>query len=405
MTQKSRVSVSLKDNEGEVISAWTSVSWRDHFTDPLGQLDVEARPTVAMDRARYRSFLAKGRLVALFLNDIRQATMLVTGTERIIGREGVIFRATAKGVLTTAFEGSADPYLAQNFDSDTPVADAVLTALTPYGFDIIQITAADNIAAMTGKAIDNQQADVVTTELEQKDIQVQANETAYGFGARIYTRLGLLLKTDVNGLLTLFKPDYQQAASYTLLSERTLGRSGDRMLSDPAITIKDSNDGQFSEIVLVGKEADKRGQKSATAPTSGIIIADTTRPSGIPFEKVQLTEIPAGRNTYVSTGGAAFKPKYRFDKKARDKTRALVMATVMHGARSQNAYQIQCTVDGMLSSTGAIWTAGTIARVIIDEEGIDDDMWILECTKSADIRGQRTALTLIPKGALILGEA
>jgi len=81
------------------------------------------------------------------------------------------------------------------------------------------------------------------------------------------------------------------------------------------------------------------------------------------------------------------------------------MATTMHGARSQSGFRITGAVDGLLSASGAIWTSGTIARVTIEEEDIDDNFWILENTKSADLRGQRTMLTLIPKDSLILGEA
>ncbi len=168
--------------------------------------------------------------------------------------------------------------------------------------------------------------------------------------------------------------------------------------------IRDTNDGQFSEVVVVGKEPDKRGQTSATAPTHGIQVADSERPPGVPFQNVKLEEIPPGRHTYFSDGGASYKPKFHFDKKARDAKRAQNMATIIHGSRARSAYQITGTVDGFKSNSGRIWTSGTVVRVVIDEEGLDESMFLLSNTKTANMQGQRTALTLIPLNSLVLGE-
>jgi len=405
MTDKNRVSIELIDNEGNSVTSWTRFEWRDNYLDPLKTLSIQARPNKAQ-RPEARRLLTKGRLVALKLNGVRQATMLITTADRVYPNTGPEYSIEAKTVLVTPFEGSADPYLARNFNERTQVADAVLAALEMYGFDQIRIAAAENLSAMTGKAITNQQANVITTELKKKDIQVGDGEKAYAFAARIYARFGLVLIVDVNGGLLLAKPDFQQDPSYTICHSNVAGiPNSDLFINNPPPMVRETNDGQYSEIVLVGKEADKVGQKSATAPTAGIIVDGAPRPEGSPFPKVQLETIPAGRHTYKSEGGAAFKPLYKFDKRASDRQRALIMATTMHGARSQNGFQITGAVEGMLSSTGAIWTSGTTARVVIPEEDIDEPFWILENTKSADLRGQRTRLTLIPKGSLILGEA
>lgn len=402
MSARNRVPIVLKFNDGSKLSAWTRFQWRDDFTDPLGSLDVETRPPVAQ-RARYRQLLAKGRLVALYLNDVRQATMLIVGNPRRIGA-GYTISAQCKGVLATAYEGSADPYLAQSFDADTKVSSAVLAALEAYGFDTISVAAAANVSAMTGKGLSGQAPNANIDELKHKDVQVQPNETAYAFAARMFTRLGLLLHNDVNGLLLLRKPDYDQKPCATLVSPGTANVSGDRFLAEPELMIDDTNEGQFSEVVVIGKEPDKAGQKSATAPTTGIAIEGSSRPPGAPFENVALTTIPAGRHTYRSEGGAAYKPKFRFDKKARDKKWALNMATIMHGARSSQAFQVHGTVDGFLSTTGCIWTSGTVVRVVIAEEEIDESMFVLANTKTAGEQGQRTELTLIPLGSLVLGQ-
>jgi prophage tail gpP-like protein len=403
MSERNRVPIGLVFNEGTKLTAWQSFSWTDDFTDPLGSLELETAPVPAK-RDLYRSLLRKGKLVALYLDNVRQATMLITTSRRTISGEGYRIRVTCKGVLTTAYEGSADPYLARNFDSDTPVSEAVLAALASYGFDTIQVAAAENLSAMTGKALSGQGQDAIVDALEHKDVQVQPGEAAYPFAARIFTRYGLLLGNDVNGLLLLYKPDYQQNPAATVASSATRGITGaDRFLAQPPLEIVDTNDGQFSEVVVVGKEPDKRGQTSASAPTHGVRVAGLERPPNVPFESLQFTEIPAARHTYFSDGGATYKPKFRFDKRARDKDRALNMATIMHGARASRAFQITGSVDGLKASSGRIWTSGTVVRVVIDEEGIDENMFVLANTKAASIQGQQTALTLIPLNSLVTG--
>lgn len=62
-------------------------------------------------------------------------------------------------------------------------------------------------------------------------------------------------------------------------------------------------------------------------------------------------------------------------------------------------------VDGFVSSTGRIWQVDTIARVVVAAYDLDEEMWVLERVLTQDVgQGQKTRLTLIPKGALVLGE-
>ena len=405
MTSKNRAPVELRFSDGTILTRWKSLQWRDSYTDPLGSLDFTAHP-LPKDRPKYQRLMIKGGLVDLYINGARQLTALIVGVDKTISNDGFEFSVSCKSLLATPYEGSVDPYLAQTFEADTPVSDAVLKALEPYGFGVISADMGANLAALTGKSIEGIAADdVIVDELKHKDVLPQGTETAYGFCARLFTRLGLLLKVDVNGALLLTKPDYDQEPSYTLVQDSQRRYPGNYILSNPPIQIIDSNDGQFSEIVVIGKEADRKGQKSATAPTHGVIVSGTERPAEAQFQDAQLFVINSGRMSYSGLG-APFKPLYKFDKKARDIDRALNMATIMQGARAIRGYQIRCAVDGLLSTEGAIWTTGTIARAIIDVDDIDEEMFVLETTKSVDRdQGQMTQLTLVPKHALILGEA
>ena len=76
------------------------------------------------------------------------------------------------------------------------------------------------------------------------------------------------------------------------------------------------------------------------------------------------------------------------------------------GVRALNAYQVNGQVNGVVSSTGAVWNVNTIVRVVIDAFNIDEPMWVLERTLTCSMReGQRTRLVLVPKYSLLLGEA
>ena len=404
MTAKNRATIELHFSDGTTITAWKRFSWRDSFTDPLGSLELVAHPPIDK-RSDYRTRLAKGNLISLRLNNNPQATMLITTYSETISGSGVEMKASCKSVLATAYEGSVDPNVAQTFTADTAVSDAVLSALSLYGFDTLNTDAANMISAMTGKALSGQATDVIATDLKHKDVQASPGEKAYPFAARIFGRLGVVLRTRNDGTLLLQKPDYEQAAAYTLLEGPKINRTGDRMLADPGITITDTNDGQYSEVVVVGKEADKRGQKSASAPANGVQIEGGERPDGVPFEDVALEQLPAGRHNYSSPSGASYKPLIHYDKKARDKVRALNSAKLIMSARASRAYQVRCAVDGFVSQTGRVWTVGTVARVVSDSAEIDENMWILETMQRADANGgQRTELTLIPLHALTLGE-
>jgi len=397
--------VELRFTTGDPITAWRSFSWQDSFIDPLGSLDVEIHPLPTQRLTTYyRELLAKGGLVHLRIDGAPQCTMLITTySERIDADGGCEMSAKCKSVLATAYEGDVDPYIAKSFKASTPVSYAVLQALSHYGFEELTANASENLSAMTGKGLSGQAADVLVDALKHEDIQANPGETAYAFCSRIFTRLGVVLRVAWDGKLLITRPDFAQAPAYTLIEGRANSTAdANRMLT---MSITDTNDGQYSEIVVVGKDADKTGKKQAVAPMVGFKVEGYDRPSSPPFEQVAFTDLPRGRHSYQSLRGASYKPKYVFDKKAADKKRATNMARVMMGARASQAYQLQCTVQGLTARTGRVWTVGTVARVVSGTAGINEPMWILEATKSADAQGgQRTELTLIPLDSLVLGE-
>jgi len=403
VTTDTRGTVELRFGDGTVINAWERFALRDNYTDPLGSLSFTAKPPKEY-WDEYRAKLQKGSLVHLRINDNPQATPIITTSRSTLNKDGLRFEVEAKSVLATPYEGSVDPHIAQHFDNDTPVGAVVLEALGPYGFETIETDTAGAVAAMTGKLPGGRAPAVVVDELKHKDIQAQPSEKAYAFCSRIFSRLAVVLRVNPEGHLLLGAPDFGQSPSYSLVQDSDHSRPGDRMLDEPGIDIVDTNDGQYSECVATGKTAGGK-QASASTPRAGVIGDGIERPSSAPFSELAHVTIPAGRHNYKSDGGAAYKPNFWTDKSARDKERCEYLARAMMGVRARNAWTMRCSVAGLVSVSGAVWSVDTVATVYAEAQAVDEDLWILETIKTGEKRGgQRTALTLIPLNSLVLGE-
>ncbi len=394
--------VSLAFSNGDSISFWESLSLKDRWDDPIGAFDLTCRPP-RHDIARYSEMLRKGKLAGLLIDDKPLASVLIQRVRRTVGREGVTFDISCQSPLATAHEASANPEVSKSFQSDSPVSSVVLEVMRPFGFTEVHSDTTSDVVARTGKPIGNRQAHVDVKSLKERDMQVQDGESAYGFCARIIARLGLLLKSDHGGRLIVGKPDFDQEPIYTLVSELDIKTAGDRLLD--GIEIEDTNEGQFSEIVVRGQALDTSGQTAANKPLARVAVPGLFVPSGVPFERVKSTELEPGPHRYSSDDDTApFKPKYVTDKECRDKKFCEAMARTLHGVKSSNAFVITCEVAGLVSATGRPWATDTVARVIIESLEIDDVFWIHEVSMSLDrSRGQRTRLRLIPLGSLVLG--
>jgi prophage tail gpP-like protein len=403
MSEANRGVIQLTFRDGSEMHSWESFQLRDSYTDPLGSFSFTVRPT-RVELAEVSRLLVKGSLVGIKINGNPQATCLIQTVTRTISKStGVTFAVEAKSVLVTAFEGHVDPDISQEFKSDTPIASVVSLALEPFGFEFLFTNTADNVAALTGRPLDGRKPEVQIQELKHKEAKANEGETAYGFASRIFTRLGLALRTDVAGNLLLGSPDFDQAPAYELEQSSSLTPRGDPFVGDVQIT--ETNDGVFSEYVFRGVAKDAKGQKRATRPVHRLRVEGIPDPPvEAPFSDARTTTVPVGRHSYKSDSGAVFKPFYRLDKFARDLTQCETMCNRAHGRKSERSFTVEGEVDGLISTTGRVWSVDTTARVRIDQADIDETMWITEVTKTADRRGgQKTRLKLIPLNSLILG--
>lgn len=393
----------LRFKTGEVLSAWTSLRTRESFTDPLGSYEFAFSPPRSR-RREFRALLQRGKIVQLFCNGAQQASPIITSVREKIGAHGHTFTLQCKSLLCTAHEGCVDPAIGNSLGADTRISEIVLKALKPYGFTTIGTDATGLVSAMTGAAVNGRGAPVSIEELTHKQTQAQPGEPGYAYAARIFSRAGVALGCDHNGELILRRPDYSQAPLYDIVQDDDRSHAGDRFLLDPEAEVEATNDGQFSEYVVLGKSADVYGQQSTGAADGGVITEGTVRPAGCPFEKLALANVPRGRHSY-SAPDAPYKPRFRLDKKARDKVKCEAIAHLMRGIHASEAWRLKCSVRGWVAASGAVWTVDTIARVYAQDFEIDEELWIYEVERSLDKeRGPITSLTLIPKGALLLGE-
>lgn len=380
-----RGTVRMHFADGTAISTWNSLDLRENFTDPLGDLSFESIPP-RNEYAAYRKKLAKGEQVTVSINDVKQGDFIIQEVERTVSTAGgAAIRVKCHTPLITPYEGNVDPDLSLHQQTDVPVTTAILEAMAPYGFTAIIGDTAANVAAISGRPVGGTSTAVNVSALKHQDAVAHEGETAYTFCARIFTRLGCVLRINAEGVLLVGAPQYDTAVNDTLIQAFRTGRQGDYFVGN--IVVHDSNAGQFSEAVVRGQRADN-GDATTARPVSRITEA----------------ELHPNRPSYKSTA-APYKPKIFHDKSSRDKTRALSCAKLEMGLRAEKAFWVAGEVDGFISSTGRIWQVDTLVRVIIEAEELDETMWVLETTRIQDSEGgQRTRLKLLPVGALVLGD-
>jgi hypothetical protein len=386
MAQGKKAIVRMTFADGSAFDEWTSIQWRDTWTDPLGDLKLEVAPA----RSRifeYRDRLQKGELVTVHVNDVNQGGFLIQSVETTIDpQSGVTFSLQCHTPLVTPFEGSADPTLSFKAQTEAPVSDILLKAFAPFGFDSFVGDESASVAALTGRPIGNGRKAISIAALKADQACVQDGETVADFTKRVVTRLGVALRMSATGTLMLSAPDYDQDASYTIVQSADPSVGGDRFFG--AISLSDTNENQFSECRVRGNRNDKAGSTQTSPPDATVNAAD----------------LFPNRPAYKSFA-AAYKPLIIKDKSTCSHERALSVAKLAMGKRAQNAFSVSGEVDGFVSVSGKVWTVGTIAEVRIEAIGFAEPMFILERTLMQDKNGgQRCRMRLIPLGTLVLGD-
>ncbi len=390
----SEVRVNFAD--GEPITTFLSFTMRESFVDPLGSLEFVCMPPPAR-LEEYRARLAKGQLVTILIDGVSQGGFLVQSRQTAVGRDGVALSFRCVSPLATPYEGSAGKLQSNgsmlpftlSTQTDAPVSDVVLDVFEPFGFSAIVGSDVTNAGARAGKRISNPRGDIIVEALKQQEAKSQDGEAAYEFAARIFKRFGVVVHVGIDGELLLSAPDYDQDSIYSV--HQTFGEiaPGDRFLSDPPLLIEDTNEGQFSQVIVRGVRRDTAGTSQSLHPVASV-SADEFNATHPPY------------SSFV----APWKPLYHVDKNASDVARCRAVATLIMGTRAMNSYVITGSVDGLRSVGGSIWTPNTCVDVRIDAEGISGEkMWVLGIERSGSRDGgQHTRLTIIPSGNLRLGE-
>jgi prophage tail gpP-like protein len=401
VSARKNATVQLVTADGTTLSTWLSFQFDRRYDEPVESFNF----TLAVPpprRAELFAKLRKGEKVRILINGAPQATCVITTRRRRLGRDGTIVNIEAKGLLVSALTGSVDPRLAKAAQADGPIKDVVLAVLKPYGFATIGTDATADVSAISGKGLNGRKDAVSLDDLTKKDVKAD-DQPAYNFAASLFYRFGLALRTDNNGELLLGSPDYGQAEAYTVVEDASRAVSGDLMLLDEGIEESDTNEGLYSETIVHSiASSTENGTDGTPAPAAGVAVGP--RPSDPPFPSATIKTLEPGRHNYASTL-QPYRPRYRLDKKARDRTRCAARAESMHSRGASKAYQIRHAVDGLVSVSGnRIWAVDTVGRVVCDSFEINDPMWLYAVTQSQDRRGgQMTELTWIPLGSLVIG--
>jgi hypothetical protein len=402
------------------VREWEHVSIRERFDDALGSYSVTFKP-VREKLRHYQQRLQKGELVRFYVDGRVYATPMVETVTTTIDRDGgVKLNADCKSVLAAATEASANPTIYRKQKADVPIIDLVLEVLAPFGFSEIAADAAANAMALTGKPRSSKAAAITAEPLKAKDAQVQDNETAYGYCARLFSRLGVALRVNRKGRLMLAAPDYEQRSIYTITE--WLG-GGDRAES---LSLVESNAGQFSKIVVLGKGNEKRGKKQTAQPRgalrqerlTGRFDEQTSQEASAqaawdalsanePYADVPTETFVADQPLYTSAL-QPFKPLYFVDKRSRDNDRCASFCKLVHTKNAPKAFELTAVVDGLVAATGATWAVDTICTVKSPELGLiragqSMDLWVNEVQLDASRNGSKSTVKMIPKGSLVIG--
>lgn len=406
MAQGGKASVVVTFDDGSVLDTWTSCTFRDAFADPCGDVQLTIKPT-ASDFGRVAGLLAKGNQVRLAINGALQGRFLIQDAERDYSAAGGRqIKVKAHTPLITPYEGAVDPDLSLQHLSDVSVAGVVAKVLAPYGLGqngMVSTDARSTVNALTGAPLRGGQPPLFPIgSLKMKNAIAHDGETAYAFLARIVTRLGACIRIGFDDTILIGVPNYNQDEAYTVALTTSQGGTkggyhggypagfpdADRFVSD--VRIHETNAGQFAQVGVTGMRHIAAGDPSVARPNATMTAAQ----AGIPV-----------RSQYRSTS-APFKPLSYKDKSSRDANQAQNVAIFELGMRAKDAYVVEGDVQGWISATNRIWTVDTVARVIVEPEGLDDPMWLMERTLHQDAAGgQHATLHFIPLNALILGQA
>lgn len=404
MAELTRATVAMLFSDGSKITSWDQATLRSTFTDPLDELAFVAAPP--RDQwPEYRQRLAKGNAVTVEINGVTQGNFIIQTVKRSTSREGgMAIAVTCHTPLVTPYQGGVDPDIAVYTTADASVGNFVKQVLEPYGFTEISGDSVLSTSILTGQAIRGPKELVAIPTLKFREATAHDGESAYSFLSRILTRLGVVVRmaTTQNGTTALLvcAPNYDQDAIATVY--QTFGaRIPD---ADPfigAVIVTDSNDDQFSEVIVRGQRPDDAGTTQTNRPVATAVAAQL-RPE----------------RPFYTSDVAPYKPRWIKDKWSRDVQKCGAFAELALTMNAASSYAIDGTVDGWVSRTGALWTVDTIVHTILESENLfanipvagsaapfGEDMWVMSRTFVLSREGgQTTQLKLLPKCSLQLGQ-
>ena len=427
MTTPIRASIEIRFSDDTVLTQWETITVRERFDDALGSYSFTVKPTFEK-LFDFQLRLMKGELVRVYVDGHPYATPIIESVATSVDRSGSVkMQVECKSVLLAATEASADPQIYQKQQADVPVSGLVLDVLKPFGFTSINTDAAGNVKVLTGKGVEGRAPAITADTLKAKDAAVNDNETCYGYLARLYSRLGVALRVTYENELLLQEPGYDQHPSYSVMEGQgdETGFNRDRALS---ITLRETNSGQFSKVVILGKDGEKRGKKQTAKPRAALRQTRLTGPLGPsltaetgfdieafaqarwdvyaedqPFENVKEESFASDFPLYTSSLHP-FKPKYYVDKRSRDNERCASFCKLVHTKNAPNAYEVTVELDGLVAATGAVYAIDTTCDVESTALKLKSTMWVHEVTLTQSRSGSRTTLKLLPLGSFVLGD-
>ncbi len=323
--------------------------------------------------------------------ELQPVELILDGSSQLLGRiertsigsDGVAVECQGRDYIADLVECNVDPTF--KVKESMTLGDAILRVSEPCG---IQAVLGDDDVALQ-----NIRSGVQVKRKKRKQRQKTplqdyqprpGGEGIYEFGNRLTARHGVTIQPGGDrGVIVLNAPDYEQSPTYSIrvTSDKRAGSSNNVI---EATATRDYT--KFPTYTLAnGKQARTEDKPTALRRTYDMLtLASAFSPE---MQRILTSaKVEAGRKMPNEPRGGDFS-LYRLlhvqDIDARSEDQLDFCALRAIADRLKDTLEYSCTLRGHVDpGSNAIWSVNTMVHVVDEIRGIDEPLWISECSKS-----------------------
>ncbi len=367
---------------GENFEDWLEV---DIDSDIFTPADAFSLTGTMPDPKRLKLF-REGVGVDVYVGDDRQMSGIVDDVEITIGAQA---RIAISGRDRASYLVDAEAK-AQRFSHYTLKTLAEALLLPEWGIKHVIGDSEENRKVQQGKKEKERfkqgrkVANVLGKSVVRKETKIDVGQTVANILDAHCKRDGAIWWMTAQGDLFIGKPQYTQAASYEFLCYKPGNPESKRNNILPGMRVKRSMADRYSEIVVVGESGVDSTSASNTYSPDTPVEAKRKKHRAVAHDDDLVAR--GIKRRMIIEDHDALSSKMCQEKANEDVQKRRLQGLV-----------INISVDGF-KQDGKLFTVDTIAKVVIEEAGIDGEYWISQRKFSEKRDQRRTSLTLHEKG-------